>query len=87
MRLEVTDSGVGIPAEDLDRVFDRFYRADPARHRSAGQSGLGLAIAKAFVEAHGGKIWAETRPGQGATLAIESPCVEDTQAERPTRQD
>ncbi len=73
MRFEVQDTGEGIPAKDLQRVFDRFYRADAARNGQGGQSGLGLAIAKAFVQAHGGKIWAESRPGEGARFIIELP--------------
>ncbi|MGB8648687.1 MAG: HAMP domain-containing sensor histidine kinase [Anaerolineae bacterium] len=77
MHFEVTDSGEGIPADELERVFDRFYRADLSRHGQEGHSGLGLAIAKAFVQAHGGKVWAESRPGQGATFVIEFPEPDD----------
>ena len=57
--IEVSDTGVGIAADDLPRLFDRFYRADPARQDDGG-SGLGLAIARGIMEAHGGKIWAES---------------------------
>jgi signal transduction histidine kinase len=66
----VADTGAGIPAEDLGRVFERFYRGDQSRYGN-GELGLGLAIAKAFVEAHGGKIWAESAPGSGATFVVE----------------
>jgi signal transduction histidine kinase len=72
--VSVTDSGSGIAAEDLPHVFDRFYRADPARSRDAGGSGLGLAIAQAIVAEHGGEITASSAgPGQGSTLIIYLP--------------
>lgn len=58
--VSVTDTGSGIPKVDLPRVFDRFYRADKSRTRASGGSGLGLAIVKYLVEAHGGRIWAES---------------------------
>jgi two-component system phosphate regulon sensor histidine kinase PhoR len=58
------DSGPGIPKEEQARVFERFYKAD--RARSKGGTGLGLAIAKHIVEGHGGRIWVESTPGQGA---------------------
>ncbi len=69
----VSDTGSGITAEDLPHVFDRFYRADPSRSRSSGGSGLGLAIAKQLVEAHGGRIWAESGPGRGSVFAFALP--------------
>jgi signal transduction histidine kinase len=56
----VTDSGSGIPADELQSVFERFYRSDRSRSRSSGGSGLGLAIVKQIVELHGGKVWAES---------------------------
>jgi two-component system OmpR family sensor kinase/two-component system sensor histidine kinase BaeS len=61
--MSVSDSGAGIPAGDLPHIFDRFYRVDHARTRTGGGAGLGLAIAKRMVEAHGGSIWAESSPG------------------------
>jgi len=64
--LFLQDSGPGIPPEHLDRIFERFYKTDPARR--GGGSGLGLAIAKHIVEGHGGRIWAESAPGEGATF-------------------
>jgi signal transduction histidine kinase len=73
VRLSVHDSGPGIPPEDLPRIFDRFYRADKSRKRHDGGSGLGLAIARSIVLRHGGRIWAESEPGQGATFFIELP--------------
>lgn len=73
VRITVADNGRGIPTEHLEHVFDRFWRVDPARSRENGGSGLGLAIAKSLVEAHGGRIWAESRAGQGATFIFEVP--------------
>ena len=71
--VSVRDTGPGIAEEDLPHVFDRFYRTDEARDRAAGGAGLGLAIAKGIVEAHGGRIWAESAPGQGATFTFTLP--------------
>ncbi|MGZ5412153.1 MAG: sensor histidine kinase [Solirubrobacterales bacterium] len=73
VRFAVGDDGPGIPPEQLDRVFDRFYRTDPGRGRDSGGSGLGLTIAKAIVEAHGGTIHATSKPGEGASFRFELP--------------
>jgi two-component system phosphate regulon sensor histidine kinase PhoR len=73
VRLEVSDTGTGIGSEHLSRVFERFYRADPARSREAGGTGLGLAIAKHLVEAHGGRVEALSTVGRGTTIFIVLP--------------
>ncbi|KQO63485.1 sensor histidine kinase [Curtobacterium sp. Leaf261] len=73
VEIAVTDQGVGIPEADLDRVFERFYRVDPARSRATGGTGLGLAIVKHVVGNHGGsvKVWSQT--GKGSTFTIRLP--------------
>ena len=68
--LEVADQGKGIPAEHLPRLFDRFYRVDPARGANGGHAGLGLAIVKAIVDNHHGQIEVESEPGKGATFRV-----------------
>jgi len=73
IELSVSDSGPGLAAEELDRIFERFYRADPSRHRADGGSGLGLAIARSIVQAHGGSIRAESIPGEGLTVTVTLP--------------
>jgi len=74
----VADSGPGIAPEHLPRLFERFYRADTARSRNEGGTGIGLAIARSVVEAHGGRIWAESEPGKGATFTFELPITPET---------
>jgi heavy metal sensor kinase len=71
--LAVGDTGPGIGPEDLPKVFDRFFRLDAARTRARGGSGLGLAICKELVEAHGGRIWADSVPGAGSTFTLTLP--------------
>ena len=71
--IRVEDEGMGIPAEALPHIFDRFYRVDKARSRAQGGTGLGLAIARSLVEAHGGRIEAASPEGQGASFAIVLP--------------
>jgi len=73
VQIDVVDQGPGIPDGDLDRLFDRFHRADPSRARTTGGSGLGLAIVAAIVEAHHGAVNAANEPGQGARFTISLP--------------
>lgn len=73
LEVTVTDMGPGIPPDQLERIFERFYRVDGDRSRATGGGGLGLAIARAIIEAHGGTIRAESPRGQGATFRIELP--------------
>lgn len=68
VHIEVSDSGSGVPEAHLTRIFERFYRVDPARSRSDGGTGLGLAIVRHLVEQHGGRVWAESALGQGTTI-------------------
>jgi signal transduction histidine kinase len=75
IEVRVADTGVGIPSEALPRLFERFYRVDPARARDGGGTGIGLAIARSVVEAHGGTIRAESRLGKGSTFTFDVPIV------------
>ena len=74
-RVEFADHGPGIPAADLPRIFERFYRGDPSRTRATGGFGLGLAIAKALVDAYGGTIAADSSAGQGTRMTVELPVL------------
>ncbi|PFG30782.1 sensor histidine kinase [Paramicrobacterium agarici] len=73
VEISVTDQGVGIPKEDHDRVFERFYRLDGARSRNTGGTGLGLAIVKHTAQNHGGDVTVWSRPGQGSTFTLKLP--------------
>jgi heavy metal sensor kinase len=81
--LAVADTGPGIAPEHLRRVFDRFYRLDAARSRARGGSGLGLAICRELVEAHGGRIWAESVEGAGSTFSLALPIQPPALASKP----
>ena len=70
IRVSIKDNGIGIPQDELPRVFDEFYRASNARAKEKDGTGLGLSIAKQIVERHGGKIWAESQLGQGTTMGF-----------------
>ena len=73
----VTDTGIGIDQEDLDRVFDRFWRADKARSRQQGGAGLGLSIAKWIIDVHGGGISVQSEPGKGSQFTVRLPLQEN----------
>ena len=71
VRFAIQDTGVGIPADEVSRIFERFYRVD--KSRTGRGTGLGLSIAKHIVEAHGGRIWAESTEGEGSTFYFTIP--------------
>lgn len=73
IEVSISDEGMGIPEEDLTKVFDRFFRVDKARSREMGGTGLGLAIARDVITAHGGEIWAERNRGKGTTISFTLP--------------
>jgi two-component system, OmpR family, phosphate regulon sensor histidine kinase PhoR len=75
VRIEVEDTGSGIPRKDLPRIFERFYRVDPGRSRGLGGTGLGLAIAKHWVQAMGGTIGVESQLGHGSCFWVELPAA------------
>jgi signal transduction histidine kinase len=81
LRVTVADSGDGIAAADLEHIFDRFYRVDPSRTRATGGAGLGLTIAKQLIEAHDGRLWAESTPGEGSRFIFELPVAYSTDFE------
>ena len=72
--ISIKDEGVGIPLVHIDKIFKRFYRVDKSRQRTMGGTGLGLALAKNIVEAHRGRIWAQSREGYGSIIFVTLPC-------------
>jgi signal transduction histidine kinase len=76
VRLVVSDSGLGIPEDEVDRVFERFFRSSTVQQMAIQGTGLGLPIVKDIVESHHGTIGVESRPGQGTTFTIELPLAE-----------
>jgi signal transduction histidine kinase len=74
--VRVSDEGLGMQPEDLERIFDRFYRVEDETTRAIGGVGLGLAVCKGIVEAHGGRIWAESTPGVGTHFYFTLPMAE-----------
>ncbi|MBV9291129.1 MAG: two-component sensor histidine kinase [Frankiales bacterium] len=79
VEVAVTDEGIGIEPSDQDRIFERFYRVDPARSRETGGTGLGLAIVKHIVNNHGGEVTVWSRPGAGSTFTIRLPIAPDAE--------
>jgi two-component system sensor histidine kinase ArlS len=74
VRIDVYDTGIGIPEEDIPLVFDRFYRSDTSRTKESGGHGLGLSIAKWIVESHNGRIEVHSAVGKGTRISIHLPC-------------
>ena len=68
--VEVTDTGIGIPSEDIERVFERFYRVDKGRSRELGGTGLGLSIVRHVIEAHGERVFVDSELGKGSTFGF-----------------
>ena len=77
IQVSIKDDGIGIPREDLPRIFERFYRVDKGRSQELGGTGLGLSIVKHIIQAHGGQVWAESEPGKGSTFYVTLPKAED----------
>jgi len=75
IEIAVTDQGIGIPEDELDRVFERFFRVDQARSRTTGGTGLGLSIVKHVVQNHGGDVRVWSQPGRGSTFTIRLPRI------------
>ena len=73
VEISVADNGIGIEAEEMDRIFERFYRVDYARSRATGGTGLGLSIVKHVMNAHGGTVNVWSKPGQGSTFTMRLP--------------
>ena len=73
IQFSIEDNGIGIPKEDLPRIFERFYRVDKGRSQELGGTGLGLSIVKHLVQAHGGRVWVESQIGKGSTFYFTLP--------------
>lgn len=78
IRIDVIDTGIGIPAEALPRVFDRFYRVDPSRSRASGGTGLGLSIVQGIMSLHGGRVEIASQPGQGTRVTLHIPSLKQS---------
>jgi signal transduction histidine kinase len=76
VRIEVSDTGVGIPADALPKVFDRFFRLDNARSQASGGTGLGLAIVQSIMLLHGGNVEITSQPGQGTRVTLRMPITD-----------
>jgi signal transduction histidine kinase len=77
IQLVVSDSGIGISRDQVSKIFEPFFQVDSSSTRAFGGTGLGLTLAKAYVEAHGGRIWVDTTPGQGSTFVATFPLQEE----------
>jgi len=75
-RFSVTDEGIGIPAGEQDRIFEKFYRVDPSMRRGIGGTGLGLYICRELIRHMQGRLWVASRPGGGSTFSFELPLAE-----------
>jgi signal transduction histidine kinase len=73
IKIQVSDTGIGIPESEQEKIFDRFYQVDSSLTRKVGGTGIGLNIAKEYVEMHGGKIWVESKFGEGSTFTFTLP--------------
>jgi signal transduction histidine kinase len=76
--ISISDTGAGIPPEDQDRIFDKFYRPEHSPSGSTGRPGIGLAVVKSLVTAHGGHVWVDSEPGKGSTFCFTIPTKERT---------
>jgi two-component system sensor histidine kinase BaeS len=85
VEVRISDTGDGISPDDLPHIFDQFFRGEKSRNRETGGAGLGLAIAKRIIEAHHGRIWANSRPGEGATFSFFLPGKPAPETETPTQ--
>lgn len=84
MEMSVTDTGLGIPARDLPKLFDRFYQVESHLTRKHGGMGLGLSVAKSMIELHGGRIWVESEEGKGSTFSFLLPINSGEELEETT---
>ena len=73
IQFSIEDNGIGIPKEDLSRIFERFYRVNKGRSKELGGTGLGLSIVKHLVQAHGGRVWVDSQPGKGSVFYFTVP--------------
>ena len=87
VEISVVDQGIGIPSDEIDRIFERFYRVDPARHRSTGGTGLGLSIVKHVAATHGGEVRVWSVEGQGSTFTLTLPQYFGTTSKEDTMQE